>query len=256
MIYYFSGTGNSRAVALRLAALLHDTAVGMTAARGTDTPAGGTDACTGLVFPVYAWGPPLFVEKWLRSDAFRPAAGSYVYVVLTCGDDIGRTDRLTARLLRPRGCRPAATFSIAMPNTYVALPGFDVDDDDTVRRKLEAARTRLEGVAAAIARREKGVCDVVPGAFPGIKSYVLRPFFNRMLTGDARFRAGAACVGCGACAKACPMGNIRPDIAGHPVWEHRCTMCMACYHACPQGCIGYGPFTHGKGRYPGPGNAL
>ena len=41
MIYYFSGTGNSRAVALRLSALLHDTAVAMTAAQVTDQPGGG-----------------------------------------------------------------------------------------------------------------------------------------------------------------------------------------------------------------------
>ena len=256
MIYYFSGTDNSRAVALRLAALLHDTAVAMTAAKDTDKPGGGKEGCTGLVFPVYAWGPPLFVEQWLRSDAFRPAAGSYVYAVCTCGDDIGRTDRLTARLLQPKSCGLAAAFSIAMPNTYVALPGFDVDDGATARHKLEAAGPRLERVAASIKRREKGVRDVVPGAFPWIKTHVLRPLFNRLLTGDARFRAGAVCVGCGACAKACPVGNIRPDAGGRPMWQHGCTMCLACYHACPQGCIGYGPFTRGKGRYPGPGNAL
>ena len=256
MIYYFSGTGNSRAVALRLAALLHDTAVEMTATHETDKPTDGADACMGLVFPVYAWGPPLFVEKWLRSDAFRPASGSYVYVVCTCGDDVGRTDRLTDRLLQSKGCRLSAAFSIAMPNTYVALPGFDVDDEATVRHKLEAAGPRLERVATAIRRRERNVCDVKPGAFPWIKSHVLRPFFNRVLTDDARFRAGAGCVGCGACAKACPMGNIRPDAEGRPTWQHRCTMCLACYHACPQGCIGYGPFSRGKGRYPGPAGAL
>lgn len=254
MIFYFSGTGNSRLAAHMLAGLLGETAMEMTEAGKMLPPAGGeTGQGIGLVFPVYAWGLPAAVGKFLNSAAFRPKEGTYVYMVATCGDDAGYTDRLLARILKEKGSGLAAAFTVEMPNTYVALPGFDVDAPDVARRKLEALPARIERIAQSVERRERGVCEVTRGAMPWLKTYAVRPLFNRFLTNDRHFRSNRRCTQCGACARACPLGNIRANPHGRPEWLHGCTMCLACYHACPTHAVAYGPFTRGKGQYRGPG---
>ena len=116
MICCFSGTGNSLHAARLLAQELHDRVADMAAldpsAVTSADPVSGAPADGGLqsegvlgfVFPVYGWGLPRVVSSFI-SRLPRPGrqAPTYVYAVLTCGDDIGRTDRLLRRALRKRG---------------------------------------------------------------------------------------------------------------------------------------------------------
>ena len=68
MIFYFSGTGNSLAVARELAKRLNEPLVEMASSHtappyvSPDAPAG----VVGFVFPVYAWGMPHVVEDFLK----------------------------------------------------------------------------------------------------------------------------------------------------------------------------------------------
>lgn len=265
MICCFSGTGNSLHAARLLAQELHDRVADMAASdpsavtsadpvSGAAAPSGGVQSGSmlGFVFPVYGWGLPRVVSRFI-SRLPRPGrqVPAHVYAVLTCGDDIGRTDRLLRRALRKRGYPLHAVYSVQMRNTYVCLPGFDTDPTATERDKMRRADDTLRRVARSIARRQPSTpADVVPGAWPGLKSYVLRPLFNRFLTTDRRFSADPAlCTGCGRCAKLCPLHNI--SLNGEtalPRWNGRCTHCLACYHGCPHHAIGYGKFTKGKGQ--------
>ena len=86
MIFYFSGTGNSRWVARQLAELTGDAAYDIiTLAQAPDLRG---EARIGFVFPVYAWGPPevmaQFAQKLTRTQAFA-------FGVCTCGGDAGLT---------------------------------------------------------------------------------------------------------------------------------------------------------------------
>lgn len=248
-VFYFSGTGNSRHVARSLAALLGDEARDM-ARTPAASAAGRGYARLGFVCPVHAWGLPVWVRDYLR--AFPPtacAAGCYVYVVLTCGDDTGLADRELQSVLRSRGVALDAAFSVRMPNTYVSLPGFDVDPAATVARKLAAALTETARIAADVRAGRRGAWRVGRGVVPRVKSYVLRPLFRRFLLTDRYFRVLPSCDGCRACSACCPVGNIRHAADGRPRWTGRCTGCLACYHHCPRAAIHFGPFTRGKGRY-------
>ena len=243
MIYYFSGNGNSAHVAHQLARLTHDRARFIPRAGKAET----TADIFGLVFPIHAWGMPRAVEEFLR-QLRTDRTPYYIYMVCTCGDDIGRTDRLLARTLKQKGLPLDAAFSVRMPNTYVALPGFEVDSKELAQEKLAAVPERLAQIAAAINGRARGVRDVVPGAMPWLKSKVLRPLFYRLFCGDHGFRTTEACNGCGRCAKVCPVRNIRLSDQ-RPQWQGRCTDCLACFHHCPQRAIRYGRWTEGKGQW-------
>ena len=226
MIYCFSGTGNSRMVADLLRA---------------NTDVEGT---FGLVFPVYAWGIPKVVEEFIDKEIDKIDA-NYIYAVMTCGDDIGYADRILRKHLKGR---LDAVFSVQMPNTYVCLPGFDVDSDDIAAWKVRATRRHLPSIILDINMRYHTI-EVQRGKYPWIKTYILRPLFNRFLMTDKYFRTTQACTHCQCCVKHCPLKNIVIDEHGKIAWgKTNCTGCLRCYHQCPNRAIEYGKFTEGKGQ--------
>ena len=245
MLFYFSGTGNSRWVAQELGRRLCDEVRSLAdyPQDGQEIEAGET---LGIVFPVYAWGIPSVVSQWLDAVRFssKPA---YVYFVCTCGDDTGKTAELVERALSAKGLVCYAGFSVQMPNTYVCLPGFDVDSADIANQKLHDAEARVQQIARQVAER-KSVFDCHEGSIPWIKSYVFRPFFNRFLMSPRLFHATDACISCGKCVEACPLHNVRLE-EGRPAWGTHCTMCLSCYHHCPKHAVAYGSRTKGKGQY-------
>lgn len=61
-----------------------------------------------------------------------------------------------------------------MPNNYILLPGFDVDDKDVEERKLQDAPARVAEIIEAI--REHGQDALYhTGSMPGLKSYWIYP---------------------------------------------------------------------------------
>ena len=247
MITFFSGTGNSKAVAEMLAKQLRDSVVpAMDVLRLNREYVLREGEALGFVFPVYSWGPPEVVLKLV--DSLRlTAVPSYVYFICTCGDDTGKTADIFCKAVAERGWRCAAGFSVVMPNTYVCLPGFDVDSQDVEKRKIAGAARRVMDLAERIANREERF-DCHEGTVPRLKSYAIRPVFNKFLTNPKRFQVSAECVSCGKCIRVCPTRNITWK-DGRPSWGDDCTMCLACYHHCPKHAIGYGGQTKNKGQY-------
>lgn len=261
MILYFSGTGNTSRVARQLATLMGDEAYDLTR---SDAAFSGLHTAPrsehlGLVFPVYAWGPPpLFLERLLRFlSQWQEAVGAqsrqpYLYALCTCGDDIGCTMRVLSRALAPLSLTLQAQVSVQMPQTYVALPFFNLDTPARVTEKERAAVKQLEEVAMRL-RRKEVFRSIVPGLFPFVKTYVLRPVFNRWLIKPRFFKVADSCTRCGVCAKCCPMHNVGMSADG-PVFGAQCAGCLSCYHHCPQNAIGYLHAVH-KAQYR-PGSRL
>lgn len=248
MIFYFSGTGNSRWVAeslgKRLGDAVEDIADVKIEKEEYTLPEG---EILGFVFPVYAWAPPAIVMDFI-SLLRLSSAPKYVFFVCTCGDDSGKTADIFCKAIKEKGWECNAGFSVIMPNTYVSLPGFDVDPLHIVSKKLREAKERIEYISSKLAARAR-LIDCYEGAFPWIKSYLIHFLFMHTLMSPKPFKAADSCISCGLCEKACPVRNIHLKERGKPEWGSHCTMCLACYHSCPKHAIEYSCLTQKKGQY-------
>lgn len=258
MVIYFTGTGNSRMVAgeLHRRYFPEDTPERKLYALDGDRllhPARQLleVADGGLViwvFPVYSWGVPPVVLRFIDKVRFKGAEKARHYMVCTCGDDVGRTDDQWRKHLGRRGWTPRGAFSVEMPNTYVCMKGYDVDPADVAARKLADMPQRLEEITKAIDRGFAG-SDLVRGSWAWWKTNLVYGLFRAFKMSPAPFHADPErCTACGLCARGCPMLNIKMADR-RPQWGPACAMCLRCYHHCPANAIAYGNETRGKGQY-------
>ena len=244
MILYFSGTGNSKYVAQRMAEALNQSLLSMNdRIRSHDTSPVETDERLVIVTPTYAWRIPRLVRDWLLETEFPGAA--QVWFIMTCGSEIGHASRYNRSLCQTKGLTDMGTAQIIMPENYIAL--FRAPGPEEARAIVAAAVPGLEEGAERI-RRGESLPPVRRGAIDKLKSGPVNAFFYRFVIKSGPFRSTSACVGCGKCAAVCVENNIRLR-DGRPVWGDRCTHCMACICGCPAGAIEYGRASRGKPRY-------
>ncbi len=249
MILWYSGCGNSRYVADQLSAGLGDSnMVFIPEAARNDTPLQFREGeILGIVFPVYSWSVPRLVSDFLRRARLtdRP---SYIFAACTCGDQTGLTYEHLCKDLRKQGLQLDAFFSFQMPETYINLPGFSLDTPENAKRKIDGTRESLRDVIGLIKQRVHGNYDKLRGSKTFLKSNILKPLFYGLLITDRKFTVSDQCIGCGICAKNCPLQNITIE-NDRPHWNGHCTNCMSCYHRCPKNAINFGSATIGKGQY-------
>lgn len=254
MLFYFSATGNTRMAAQRIATALDETLYYI------PDEMGKTDAYTlqpneriGFCFPVHGWRPPLLVRQFVRQLTFDTSPqGHYIWALCTAGDTIGTTMQLFEHDLTDRQWHLDAAFTLIMPETYVGLPGMDVDTPENEQRKKREAAIALTNYIPLIVQRQKGVKRLVIGRWPHFKSGLIGDFFIKHLIDDHRFRVDLdRCIRCGACVTVCPVHNMTGGKGVAPQWLHsgRCLTCFACYHRCPRHAIAFGRWTKGKGQY-------
>ena len=249
MILWYSGCGNSRFVADTLSKELGDDSMIFIpeAARQGTALEFGPDEALGIVFPVYSWSVPKLVSEFLRTVHVtgRPA---YVFAACTCGDQTGLTYEHLCKDLSKQGLQLDAFFSFQMPETYINLPGFNLDTPENAKRKIDGTKESLSEVIGLIKQRTKGNFDRLRGSKTFLKSNILKPLFYGLLITDRKFRVSDSCIGCGICARNCPLQNITIE-NDRPKWNGHCTNCMSCYHRCPKNAINFGTATQGKGQY-------
>lgn len=214
-LYYFSATGNSFTTARRLAAQLEDCTLVPVASTRNLTKVIEYDTVVGFVFPVYYGNMPWPVREMIAKMVFQP--DTYVFIVTTWRGHAGAVANRMDQLLRTRGQKLTLSLGIPMPgNSFINPPEVDqkylAAQDENIAALLDAIRSREARDYA-----EPNLLPQTPIDYPNN--------FRGIIAEDH-------CIGCGTCAKVCPMNNIA-IVDGKAVIGDDCSTCLACFHWCP-----------------------
>ena len=244
MILYFSGTGNSNYVAKRIADALGDALVNLNdRIKASDTSLVETGERVIIVTPTYAWRIPRVVRDWLLKTELRGA--KQVWFVMTCGSEIGNADKYNRELCTEKAISCMGTAQIVMPENYIAM--FSAPQADEAREIVAKAEPNIDRAIAAI-RAGECFAPTRNNLYDRFMSGPVNPIFYKFFVKADAFAVSSACIGCGQCAKLCPMNNVTLK-DGKPVWDKVCTHCMACICYCPVSAIEYGKKSVGQPRY-------
>jgi NAD-dependent dihydropyrimidine dehydrogenase PreA subunit len=247
ILYYFTGTGNSLAVAEGLARRLGDCeVVPMASLAGGTSPIIPPAERVGIISPVYFFGLPALVAVF--SGRLDPGRARYVFAVVTMGGSGGSAAlRQLDGILRrgPGGRKLDAGFTVKMPGNYILM--YEPPAGKKREKILREAERRMGEIADAVKR---GLPVRLPWSFVAflVHGLMYPRFAAGVADADRRFTVDDRCTSCRICEEVCPVENIRLD-AGRPVWLHHCEQCMACIQHCPTGAIQAGPETESRARY-------
>lgn len=247
MILYFSATGNTRFVAQQLAARLGDETLDLLdrIKRGDHAPI-HSDRPFVICAPTYVCEMPRFLADWLRKT---PLLGSaQAYFVFTSGGYAGISGVLAGNLMRRKGLRYMGCAELTMPRNYLATDHYPELETPEIERRIRTSNDHIAGIADAIRNGERLKSRHV-WLFELLITVPFNPVWCRVKQGVGDFHATDRCVGCGKCARLCPLNAIE-IVDGKPVWRGKsCAHCMSCIQNCPAEAIEYGQITQKKKRY-------
>lgn len=242
MVLYFSGTGNSRYAARRIAQIAEDEVLSINERLKTgDRSPVKSDKPLVFVGPVYAGRLPRVMEEYIRETAFDGCKS--VYFVVTCAQTPWHTREYVEKLCREMGFALWGFCSVVMPQGYVA--GGGTQPKEVNDRILQAAEPVILKIAQTI--RDRQLLEKEPMG-KAMMSRVLNPIMYAAMISAKAFRVTDECTGCGKCEARCPLNNVKLA-DGKPTWGKNCTHCMACIAGFPRQAIEYGSQTVGKPRY-------
>ena len=202
MIFYFSGTGNTKWAASKLASATHEDLISIAPYMRADDSSHTLaepfilkeNERLGFVFPVHGWRVPKLVREFIGrmkvQRAEPDAAGSqtlsdisgnsasagslpFTYCVCTAGDSIGLTiENLNQTIsqnpsLQALGITEvSSSYSLIMPESYVGLPFMDVDPKEKEIWKKSKSAQELAVICEEIFDRKEGVSRLVKGPIP------------------------------------------------------------------------------------------
>ena len=248
MIFYFSATGNSKYVADRIAAATGDKTVSIADCCKSDSFSfDKPDKTVGVVSPTYAWGLPVIVREFLQKLTLSTKP-DYLWFTATYGTTPGQTGSFAEDILCANDLSVSAKFSVKMPDTWT--PIFDLSSKSKVQRINEAAEQQIDRIISEIKKHACG--DFMENKTPMFLTKAVYGLEYDSMRRTSHFKVEDTCIGCGLCARNCPVSAIEVR-EKKPIWvKDECVMCLRCLHHCPKFAIQYGGRTKRHGQYTHP----
>jgi ferredoxin len=275
-IYFFSGTGNSLAIARQLAEPLHADLVAIKDSLRAAEIRPGSDR-VGIVFPVYNHRIPFIVKRF--AEKLRGIEQAYIFAVGTYGDSPCIAFEYLANIIANSGGRLSLGQGVKMPYNYVRpadgirglFQPFVLKETTPSEQALlfAAAEKTVAGIVCDVQAGKQTVLQMEYGTIEHLSDFLnLRETLQKSVwlkiggykgktdlasiecvqLMDHAFQVNERCVGCGTCAKICPVGDIEL-VDRRPQWQHHCEQCFACLQWCPEAAIEFGSGTAGRERY-------
>lgn len=239
VLFYFSGTGNTKWVCETMANHLGDgddlTALPISIERISRTITSkfvdATDIL-GVVFPIYGGYPPNIMMEFIKT--IPPAKGKKALVICTQAFMSGNGGYFVADILKAKGYNVQWCIHLKMPNSLCVpqLPYSLIkssNDHEYIEPILDKARTNIENLCNKISNDKKylqgfSIFSKTLGSV--IRSSTKDNFKNKLSIMNKN------CTDCNICSKNCPMQCIK-IVSGCRTIGKECTACMRCYNFCP-----------------------
>ncbi|MBD5131061.1 MAG: 4Fe-4S ferredoxin [Clostridiales bacterium] len=243
LIYYFSGTGNTKKIADEYKSALEarECDVTLRALSYCEKPE-TTDANEfdriGIGYPIHGFNAPKIIldlckalPKRDRKKPFKP-----VFIFKTSGEPVRMSDvssLKTIKLLNRRGYAVINEYQYVMPYNIIFR-----HTDEQAYKMWQTAQPLVRADVNEILRETPHLPKKM--FMGGFLAWIIRAeHWGAKIIGRG-FKANKNCVNCGLCVKNCPAANIKIKKNGKLKFGGQCMICMRCVFKCPKDGINAG----------------
>ena len=184
MVLYFSGTGNSKYIAKRIAEAIQENAVDLNMKiKENDTSPLQTGRDVIIVTPTYAWRIPRIVSEWIDKTEF--IGGKRIWFVMNCGSEIGNAANYNRELSEQKKFQYMGTAQILMPENYIAM--FDAPKAEEAWKIVTKAEPVIKKIIAYI-KAGKEFCPPRNNLYDRFMSGPVNPIFYKFFVKANAFR--------------------------------------------------------------------
>jgi ferredoxin/flavodoxin len=235
IIYYFSGTGNSLAVALGIADKLKEAKVVSILELKNNKKIPAEFNRIGFVYPCFYGHPPKIVLDLVSEIQIN--MDSKVFIIVTFGGKYTSALFDMKKQLQPLLKNIIQEFSVRLPGNHIV--GYSAFPKFLQRIMFKKAPKTVAKIVNAI---EQELPSVAKEPKKTVFMEKFTKFANNILgvknvhQRKAQFFTTSSCIHCGTCEKICPVENIKISSSAVNFHDH-CEQCMACIQWCPQKAI-------------------
>lgn len=232
---YLSGTGNTEYCIKKFTCLLND-AMPIAAIEDKNAIALIKDfERIVLGYPIQFSNMPVMVKDFISANS-AVWQGKKVFCIATMGLFSGDGTGCSARLLKKYGATILGGLHLKMPD--------NICDSKLLKKRREE---NIKIIEEAEDKIEQAASKIKHGKFPheglSVFSHIAGLFGQRLwFCGKTKNYSdklkinSTLCIGCGTCAKLCPMGNLKIQ-DNKAAAKQKCTMCYRCISKCPKKAI-------------------
>lgn len=240
-LYYFSGTGNSYAIARGLAKQLGGGELLSITRFMKEKKVVSKADTVGIIFPCYFEDVPIIVKNFLKKLVVT-SPDSYIFALVNANGVPGKSLYTVKQIMKKKKRPLKGTFSMDMPGNSIVVVDYSTPKP-VQDYLLKSAETQIEEIGKLIKNK------VIHA--PAHKSYRngagVNKFILTSLVKDRTFKVDKNCNTCGLCAKVCPVDNITVSKEGVK-WHGKCESCWGCINWCPKEAV-QNISTEGRLRY-------
>lgn len=223
-IFYYTGTGNSLAVAKQIGGEL----ISIPQVMKSGELSFESDVI-GVVFPIYSLEAPKKVQEFLSKAKLK---ADYLFAIGTYGNISSAAMYRLQNLAKANGYCFDYLNQILMVDNYLPVFNMEKEIEKIPKKKIPE---NMDQILKDIRSRKKNEAKVSMG--DKALTAALRGLSGKMYNGKEaqKYIVNDDCIQCGICAKVCPAGNI--TVEKKVVFKEKCELCAACLHMCPKNAI-------------------
>ncbi|MBE6053744.1 MAG: hypothetical protein E7212_07490 [Clostridium sartagoforme] len=246
IILYFSGTGNTKFVANKIADEFKKNGCEIdmySIEEQIDLKEFSYDYLI-LGFPKYfEYIPKIFIE--FLEDNLYDSSNEVKTMIFSTGKERAKTyfDELEKKLLR-KNYKVIVTKNFQMPDSYTLAKGYKKIKKEELLEIFDKSLLEIKDTVANFLMDnhiKEEINDLTASIYKAINKFKTKDLYKNSM----KFSVNSNCDKCNLCVNICPTNNIE-NIGGYIKFRDNCIMCCRCVNACPKNAIMYNEKEHSQ----------